>query len=141
MDEKSALDTLRQKVEWQALELIKRLTEIGKMTQEHAQRLAQHVLATVKPDMNGQDFFKGIFHLDDGFPELSFIVAPIAKKYETQIEHPVFENIRTLVKRSDYDHAIELANKLVSHDVKVKLVAHAKAPTKTTHANTNGGSI
>ena len=125
------METLRQKVEWQTLELIKRLTEIGKMTQEQAQRIAQHVLDSLKPQMQTTDFFKGIFHLDDGFPELSFIVAPIAKKYETQIESPLYEYIRKLVKRTNYDQAIDLAQKLVSHDVKVKFVSKSHTPKST----------
>ncbi len=53
------IEKLRQIVEWQALELIKRLTEIGKMTQEQAQALAKHVLDCVHPNMGAEDFFKG----------------------------------------------------------------------------------
>ena len=126
MADLSNLERLRQRVEWQVLELIKRFTEIGKMTQDQAQRLAQHVLTCIKPSMTPTEFFKGVFKLDDGFPEVSFIVLPVAKKYHEQIDNPTTEYVRKLVHQHHYDEAVSLAQKLVNHEVQIKFIAKGK---------------
>lgn len=120
------LETLRQKVEWMVLELIKELTQIGKMTQEQAQHMAQHVLSCLTPNMKNEEFFKGVFKLDDGFPELSFIVLPIARKYHEQIDNPTTEYVRKLVHEQHYDEAVALAQKLVRHEVGIKITPGKK---------------
>lgn len=116
------IEKLRQRIEWQVLELIKRLTELGKMTQENAQRLAQHVLDCLKPGMTPTDFFNGVFRLDDGFPEVSFIVLPVARKYHEQIDNPTTDYVRKLVHERHYDEAVALAQKLVNHEVQIKFI-------------------
>ncbi len=116
------VDKLRQIVEWQALELIKRLTEIGKMTQEQAQSLAKHVLDCIKPNMAIEDFFKGVFKLDDGYPELAFIVVPLAQRYRDKIELPTTDFVKKLIESAKYDEAVNIAQKLVNQDIKIKIV-------------------
>ncbi len=116
-------EKLRQIVEWQILEFIKRLSELGKMSEEHAQEIAKHTLAVLKPNMTIEELFKGIFLLDDGFPELAFIVLPMAKKYKEKIENPGLEYVRNLIHQTHYDEAIQLAQKLINYDVKIKFVA------------------
>jgi hypothetical protein len=117
------IEKLRQIIEWQALELIKRLSEIGKMTQEQAQTLAKHVLDCISPNMSAEDFFKGVFKLDDGFPELAFIVVPLATKYREKIELPTTDFVKKLIESAKYDEAVNMAQKLVNQDMKIKIVA------------------
>lgn len=121
--EQEMIEKLRQVVEWSALELIKNLTEIGKMTQEQAQSLAQHVLSCIKPNMTAENFFKGAFQLDDGFPELAFIVVPLARKYRDKIELPTTEKVKELIHTTHYDQAVDLAKDLVDQNIHIKFVA------------------
>lgn len=124
------IEKLRQIIEWQVLELIKGLTEIGKLTQEQAQSIAQHTLECLKPNMAIEEFFKSVFRLDDGFPELSFIVLPIARKYKERIENPSVEYVRSLVHKTRYDEAIAIAKRVVNQDIKIKFVAKGSPAAK-----------
>jgi len=45
------VDKLRQIVEWQVLELIKKMSEFGKMTNEQAQQIAKRTIELLKPGM------------------------------------------------------------------------------------------
>lgn len=115
------VEKLRQVVEYHVLELIKKLTSLGKMTQEQAQSMAQHVLNVLKPGMSLEEFFRGAFKLDDGFPELSAIVLPLARLYHEKVDNPTTEHVRRLVHEKHYDEAVSLAHKLVSQEITLKL--------------------
>lgn len=119
------IEDLRKKVEWLALEMIKQLTEIGKMTQEQAQAVAQHTLDCVKPGMSATQFFQGVFKLDDGFPEMAFIVVPLATLYKEKIEDKTVPKVRELIKNARYDEAVSMAIRLVDREVGIKLVGQS----------------
>lgn len=117
------LENLRQKIEWQVLAVIENLSDIGKMTKEQAKMTARHVLKCIKPNMTPQEFFRGVFQLDDGFPELSFIVVPIAQMYKEKVEDVATTYIRDLIHTQKYDTAVSMARKLIDTDIGVKFVA------------------
>ena len=120
------VEKLRQVIEWSVLELIKQLTQADKMTDEQAQRLAKHVLACVKPHMGPEDFFKGALTLNVGYPELSYIVVPLARKYRDKIELPTTTKIREYIRKAHYDEAVKMADDLISKNIKLKFVAKGK---------------
>ena len=120
------VDKLRQIVEWQVLELIKKMSEFGKMTNEQAQQIAKRTIELLKPGMSLEEFFKNVMKIDDGLPELSFIVLPLAKIYQEKIENPSIDAVRELVRKTNYDTAVNLSQKIVDQDIKIKFVAQGK---------------
>ena len=96
------------------------------MTNEQAQQIAKRTIELLKPGMSLEEFFKNVMKIDDGLPELSFIVLPLAKIYQEKIENPSIDAVRELVRKTNYDTAVNLSQKIVDQDIKIKFVAQGK---------------
>jgi len=112
-------DQLRQKIELQVVELIKKALTDGTMTDERAQTISQHVLSILQPGMNLEELYKAIPKLDDTFPELAPVVLPILRQYEEDVNKKAMEQVRELIKQGQFDAAAKLGKQAVSQDVKL----------------------
>ena len=74
-------DDLRQQIELQVVELIKRKLADGTMTEERSQQISQVVLDTIRPGMTIEELYRAVPKLDDTLPELAPIVLPIVRQY------------------------------------------------------------
>jgi hypothetical protein len=112
-------DGLRQQVEYQVLELIKQGMLSGAITEERAQILSQMVLETIRPGMNFEQLYRGIAKLDDNAPELSSVVLPFMREYETHVTQEATKNVQELIRQGQFDAASKLAKKVVDGNVKL----------------------
>ncbi|MCL4200663.1 hypothetical protein KJZ67_04995, partial [Patescibacteria group bacterium] len=62
-------DDIREKIEADIVDIIKRKVEAEEMSEERAQQLAQMVLDKLKPGMSMEDLYRTLPHLDDNFNE------------------------------------------------------------------------
>lgn len=120
-------DDLRQNIELNAVELIKRGLESGQFTEERAQQLSQTVLEVIQPGMNFEQLYKAVSKLDDSSPELAPIVVPIMRDYEEHIAKQALNGVKDLIKQGQYDAASKLAQKVVDQDVKLVWQGSGKA--------------
>lgn len=119
-------DDIRQQIELQVVELIKVKLADGTMTEERAQQASQMVLDTLKPGMSFEELYRAVAHLDDTVQELSPVVAPILRQYESQIVQPVAKNVSELIRQGQYDAATKLAKQAISQDVKLQWTGSGK---------------
>ena len=124
-------DDIRQKVELQAVELIKKKLADGTMTEERAQQASQTILDTLKPGMSFEDLYRAIAKLDDVVQELAPIVLPIMEQYENDIVKPIEKNVEDLITLGQYDAATDLAKKAINQDIKMQWTGSAKPPDPT----------
>jgi len=119
-------DDIRQQIELNVVELIKEKLADGTMTEERSQQISQIVLDSLQPGMNFEELYKAIPKLDDAFPELSPIILPILKEYETNITQQVKQNVENLIRQGQFDAAAKLAQKAVDQDVKLVWTGQGK---------------
>ncbi|MBI2405198.1 hypothetical protein HYV22_03400 [Candidatus Gottesmanbacteria bacterium] len=112
-------DDIRQQIELNVVEMIKEKLADGTMTDERSQQISQTVLDTLVPGMSFEQLYKAIPKIDDTFPELSPIILPILKEYETNITQQVKQNVENLIKQGQFDAAAKLAQKAVDQEVKL----------------------
>ncbi len=112
-------DDLRQQIELNVVELIKEKLTDGTMTEEKSQQISQLVLDTLQPGMSFEELYRAIPKLDDTLPELSPIILPILKEYETNVTQQVKQNVENLIRQGQFDAAAKLAQKAVDQDVKL----------------------
>jgi hypothetical protein len=112
-------DELRQKIELQVVELLKKSIEKGSMTEERAQQISQKVLDTLKPGMTFEELYKAIPRLDDTASELAPILVPILKEYEENVNKKALESVRELIRQGQYDAAAKLGKNVVNQNVKL----------------------
>ncbi len=119
-------DDLRQDVELKVVELIKQKLSDGTMTEERSQKIAQLVLDTLKPGMSFDELYKAIFKLDDMYTELSPVVLPIIRDYDTNVTKKIQAAVQQLIKQGQYAEAEKLAQKAISGNIKLVWQASAK---------------
>ncbi len=119
-------DDLRQQIELNVVELIKEKLSDGTITEERSQQISQMVLDTLQPGMSFEELYKAIPKLDDAFPELSPIILPILKEYETNVTQQVKQNVENLIRQGQFDAAAKLAQKVIAQDVKVVWTGQGK---------------
>lgn len=112
-------DDIRQKLEIQVVDCIKKGLENGTISEVRAQELSQLVLDTVKPGMSFEELYKAIAQLDDTAPELAPAVLPFMKEYEQYVTQQALHGVKELIKQGQYDAAARLAHKVVNQDVKL----------------------
>ncbi len=112
-------DELRQKLELNIVEFLKKGIENGTITDERAQAISQHVLATLTPGMTLEEFYKAIPRLDDMFSELAPLIIPILADYERNVNQKAMETVRELIKQGQYDAAAKLGKQAVSQEIKL----------------------
>ncbi len=112
-------DDLRQQIELQVVELIKKMIADGLMTEERSQEISQRVLDTLQPGMSLEQLYKAIAKLDDGMGELSPIILPYLRDYEQNVTQAAQASIRDMIKQGQYDAATTLAHKVINQDVKL----------------------
>lgn len=120
-------DDIRQQIELKVVELIKKKLADGTMTDERSQQISQTVLDSLQPGMSFEELYKAIPKLDDTFPELSPIILPILKEYETNVTQQVKQNVENLIKQGQFDAAAKLAQKAVEGDVKLVWTGQGKS--------------
>ncbi len=121
-------DDLRQQIELQAVELIKKMLADGSMTEERAQQASQVVLDTLKPGMSFEELYRAIAKLDDTVQELAPVVFPVMEQYERDIVKPIEKNVKDLILQGQYDAATTLAKQAISQDVKMQWTGSGKPP-------------
>jgi polyhydroxyalkanoate synthesis regulator phasin len=119
-------DDIRQQIELQVVELIKKMLADGTMTEERAQQASQVVLDTLKPGMGFEELYRAIAKLDDVVQELAPVVLPIMEQYEREIVQPIEKNVQELILQGQYDAATKLAKQAISQDIKMQYVGSAK---------------
>ena len=121
-------DDIRQQIELQVVELIKKKLADGSMTEERAQQASQIVLDTLKPGMSFEELYQAIGKLDDVVQELAPIVLPIMKQYERDIVKPIQKNVGDLILQGQYDAATKLAKQAIGQDIKMQWTGSGKPP-------------
>ena len=112
-------DDLRQQIELQVVELIKRKLADGTMTEERSQQISQVVLDTIRPGMTIEELYRAVPKLDDTLPELAPIVLPIVRQYEQEITQQAQRGVSELIRQGQFDAAASLAHKAISQDLKL----------------------
>jgi len=113
-------DDVREEIELAVVELIKTSVEAGTMTEARGQQISQVTLELLQPGMNWEQLYKAIFKLDDSCTELSPIVLPYAKSYETNIASKASDMVANYIRVGNYDAAVKLAEQVVNEDVKLE---------------------
>jgi len=124
-------DDIRQQIELQVVELIKKMLEDGSMTEERAQQASQVVLDTLKPGMSFEELYRAIATLDDVVQELAPVVLPMMEQYERDIVKPIEKNVQELILQGQYDAATKLAKQAIGQDIKMQYVGSAKPTTSS----------
>ncbi len=119
-------DDLRGQIELKIVELIKARLADGTMTEEESQAISSRVLELLKPGMSFEELFKAIPQLDDGFPALSPIVAPLMRDYEERIVKEAQKNVIELIHEGQYDAAAKLADQAVKQDIPLTWIGKGK---------------
>lgn len=123
-------DELREQIELEIVELIRRKLESGEITEGRAKQLAQRALDVLKPGMNFDQLYKAIPTLDDTMPELAPVVLPHIKDYEVNVTAKALENVRNLIAQGQYDAAATLGKKASNRDVELVWSANASPDAK-----------
>jgi polyhydroxyalkanoate synthesis regulator phasin len=121
-------DDLRQQVELQIVEMIKKKLAEGTMTEERSQAIAQHVLNELKLGMTFEELHKALFNLDDQFIELAPVTLPFIRDYEKNVTQQARMKVQELISQGKYEEAEELGKQAITGDVKVVWQASAKPP-------------
>jgi hypothetical protein len=119
-------DDIRQQVELQCVELIKKKLADGSMTEERAQQASQTVLDTLTPGMSLEELYRAIARLDDVVQELAPVVLPLMKQYERDIVKPIEKNVGELIVQGRFDAATKLAKQAIGQDIKLEYTGSAK---------------
>lgn len=121
-------DDLRQQIELQVVELIKKKLADGSMTDERAQQASQIVLDALQPGMTFEELYQAVSKLDDIVQELAPVVIPLMQEYERDIVKPIQENVKELIMQGQYDAATKLAKKAIGQDIKMQYTGSAGPP-------------
>jgi len=119
-------DDIRQQIELQVVELIKKKLADGSMTEERAQQASQVVLSTLKPGMSFEELYRAIAKLDDTVQELAPVVLPMMEQYEHDIVKPIEKNVTELISLGQYDAATKLAKQAIGQDIKMQWTGSGK---------------
>ncbi len=109
-------DDVRQEIELKIVELLKRLVEEGIMTEERSQMVAQMVLDTLRPGMNWEELMKAIPKLDDTATELSPIILPYLREYESMVAQKATVQVASLIRMGQYDAAVKLSKQVIAQE-------------------------
>lgn len=120
-------DDIREQVEADIVDFIKKKVEAEEMTEDRAQSLAQLVLDKLKPGMSLEEIYKALPHLDDTFTEISHIIVPYLRDYEEGVTKPAISQVSNLIKSGRYKEAQELADRVIKQDVKLVWTGSSKA--------------
>ena len=121
-------DDIRQQIELQVVDLIKKKLEDGSMTEERAQQASQIVLDTLKPGMGYEELYQAVGKLDDTVQELAPVVLPLMEQYERDIVKPIQKNVTDLIMQGQYDAATKLAKQAIGQDIKLEYTGSGKPP-------------
>jgi len=120
-------DDIREQIEANIVDLIKQKVEAEEMSEERAQELAKKVLELLKPGMSLEEVYKVLPRLDDGFTEISHIIIPYLRDYETGVTQKAAGEVQQLIHKGQYKEAQELADRVIRQDVKLVWTGSAKA--------------
>lgn len=112
-------DEVRQHIEFDVVELLKKTLSEGTMTEERSKIISKTVLDLLQPGMDLTTLYKAIMKLDDECPELSPIVLPFAKQYEEEIAQKATTQVQNYIRIGQYDAAITLAKHVAKQEVKL----------------------
>jgi polyhydroxyalkanoate synthesis regulator phasin len=112
-------DEIREDIELQIVELIKKLLADGSITDERAQQLSQRVLDVLTPGLSMEQLYQAIPKLDDTTSELAPIVVPFMREYEENVTKQAQQTVSELIRQGQYDAATKLSQKVI--DKKVEL--------------------
>lgn len=124
-------DDIRQQIELQIVNLLKKKLADGSMTEERAQQASQIVLESLTPGMSYEELYQAVGKLDDVVAELAPVVLPLMEQYEREIVKPIQKNVTDLILQGQYDAATTLAKKAISQDVKIQHTGSGKPPSNT----------
>lgn len=119
-------DTIRQQIELKVVELLRNAVSEGTMTEERSQAIAKLVLTNLTPGMSWSELYKAIPLLDDAAQEISPIIVPYLREYETQIAQAAQKSVSDYIHLGNYDAAIDLAKKVIDQEVDIVWTASAK---------------
>lgn len=119
-------DDIREKIEADIVDIIKRKVEAEEMSEERAQQLAQMVLDKLKPGMSMEDLYRTLPHLDDNFNEISHVIVPYLRDYEQGVAKPAISQVQQLIKAGQYKEAQDLADRVIKQNVKLVWTGSAK---------------
>lgn len=119
-------DELRQQIELEVVELLSAKLDAAEMTDIRAKAIAQRVLDVLRIGMSFEELYKAIPTLDDTMPELSPVVLPHIRDYETNVTSQALENVRNLIKQGQFDAAASLGKKASARDVELVWEGEAK---------------
>jgi hypothetical protein len=113
-------DEMREDIELQIVELLKRLLASNAITEERAQQISKRVLTVLTPGLTLEELYRAIPKLDDNASELAPVVLPFMREYEETITKQARETMSELIKQGQYDAAVKLGQEAI--DKKVELV-------------------
>lgn len=109
-------DDIRQDIELKVVELLKRMVEEGRMTEERSQQIAQMVLSTLKPGMSLEELMKAVPKLDDTAPELSLVILPYLREYERMVQQKAQIAVADLIRQGKYNAATKLSEQVINQE-------------------------
>ncbi len=121
-------DDLRQKIELQVVELVKAKLADGTLTEDRAQAMSQMVLDLLKPGMSFEELYRAVPKLDDTYPELAPVVAPIVKDYEDNVVAQARQGMSDLIRQGQYDAASKLGKKVIGGEVTLEWQGISQPP-------------
>jgi hypothetical protein len=127
-------DDIREQLELAIVELIKVSLEKGAMAEERAQQISQAVLDTLTPGMTFEELYRAIPKLDDHCPELSPVILPILRDYETNVNQQAMHAVTDLIRQGSYDAAAKLGKQTVSQEIKLVWQGSGKATSDVAKA-------
>lgn len=109
-------DDIRQDIELKVVELLKRMVEEGRMTEERSQQIAQCVLDMLKPEMTMEELMKAVPKLDDSAPEISPIIMPYLREYEQMVKQKAQKAVADLIRQGKYNAATKLSEQVINQE-------------------------
>jgi hypothetical protein len=120
-------DELRQQIELQIVEYLKRALEAGTIQEDRAQQISAIVLATLHPGMTFEELYRAIPKLDDTATELAPLVLPILRDYEANVNQKAMEGVRELIRQGQFDAAAKLGKQAVKQEIKLEWTGSGQA--------------
>ena len=110
-------DEIREDIELKIVEHIKQMLEDGTLTEARSVQLSQIALNTLTIGMSLEELYRAIPRLDDLATELSPIVIPYMREYETNVTSQAQIAVQDLIKQGQYDAAIKLSKQAITKNI------------------------
>jgi len=119
-------DTTIKQVEQDALQALTDQLRTGKITEEHARRIAAFVLQSLKQNMTIGELWNVAKNFEYHFPELTKAALDVNEEYSKQLRQIVLQEVDKLIAQGRIAEANSLLEATIKreHDMAVKTFPH-----------------